>query len=608
MLMLAVVLLAGCDPDLVPGAVVARVEKADLEKVLAPVGGLVPQQMTLDGMAVTVSECGLWFDDTVVTVQRGDVRLADPRVELVLTTGGFDVRIRGNLDVSARLDVQLCALPDTTCDARMVANGAQVVAQAFVAVNACTPQVSLSQVVVEVEGDIGVDVSGCPVYDDIFTALYDWFEDDLVAYALNEVEAYIAELVASQIDAMSANIMSAGTEIDGVTFKAQPESIAIDGDGISVSFAAASEHYGLADCLEGVDWRREPMPPDTEWPRLTGTSVGISQRFVQDTLESAWRAGWLCLDLADIYPDAGSMLEGFGKNVQVHATAGTLQPPRITFTRSDAGSATIDIGHLTGHLTATADNKQPLSMDLLGGLTIGAETFVKSASNEIMIAPRSVELRPFAITMNGTEIPWTQDDADRYVREEVAPVLAQGVAELPIVSSLFTTALTPISITKLHSIERGLIADIHVGQVDITDTTPPTTSVPTPPVENPDDGSVDIAPEATDNATPIERMRWRVTVDGWRYPNLFFGKSIHLEDLSRARHRIRIHAVDAMGNEDPVGADIGPAEVEKAMGIIAGGGCFEMTTDVWVALAIVGAIALRRILVKQRQQQRTPKR
>ncbi|HSI05110.1 MAG: hypothetical protein ACAI38_18195 [Myxococcota bacterium] len=557
-------------------AVVARVARDDIDKVLAPVGGLVPQQAALDGQEFVLGECGLWFDDNVVRVRQGDVRLANPKIDLVLTGGGFFVSISGDIQVDASLDVQLCALPDTSCDARVVAAGAKVVAQAFVAVNECVPQVSLTNVLVRIDGATSVDISGCPVYDHVFERLYDWFEEDLVAYAIQEVRNYIPELVADQVEALSANIVSVGQEVDGVFFKAQPESIAIDGGGITAKFAVGSEHYGLADCLEGVDWRREPAPPPPTWPTLIGTSVGVSQRFVQNTLESAWRAGWLCLDLAEVYPDADSMISGFGTNARMKATASTLQPPRVTFTPSETGYAEVDIGHLVGRVTISADDKRDFHAYILGGLTIGAETKVRRTTNEILIAPRSVDIRPFDIQLDGQDIPFTQADADRYVREEVAPVLAAGVAELPIVSSLFTTSLTPIAIERVHSIEGGLIADVHIGQLDTADTTPPTTTVQTPPTR-PSRDTVDIEPTATDDTTPDNRMRYRLTIDDQRQGRLHFGRAIHIEGLDDSRHIIRIAAVDAMGNEDPVGVtyEIGPdvSDAVELLPVIAGGGC-----------------------------------
>ncbi len=583
-----------CDPGLVSEAIVARVARADLDKVLAPVGGLVPQQASLDGQQFLIGECGLWFDDNVVTVRHGDIRLTNPQIDLVLTGGGFFVNIRGDLQVDARLDIQLCALPDTSCDARAVAGGAKLVAQAYVSVSECVPAVSLTNVLVRIEGATGVDVSGCAVYESAFEQLYDWFEEDLVAYAIEEVRNYIPELVADQVAALSANIVSVGEEVDGVFFKAQPESITIDGGGITAKFAVGSEHYGLADCIEGVDWRREPAPPLPTWPTLVGTSVGISQRFVQNTLESAWRAGWLCLDLAEVYPEADSMIAGFGTNARMKASVSTLEPPRVTFSPSTVGLAELDIGHLIGRVTISADDKRDFNAYILGGLTIGAETNVRRSTNEITVAPKSVDIRPFDIRMDGQDIPFTQEDADRYVREEVAPVIAAGVAELPIVSSLFTTSLTPIAIESLQTIEGGLIASIHVGELDRNDTTPPTTTVetpPTPPVA--DDDPIAIDPSATDDTTPDNRMRYRLTIDGQRQARLHFGRPIVIEGLGAGRHIIQVAAVDAMGNEDPVGVtyDVGSevGEVAEILPMMAGGGCASSPPD---ATSMVLGIAL----------------
>ena len=580
-----------CDPGLVSEAVVARVARADLDKVLAPVGGLVPQRASLDGQSFLLGACGLWFDDNVVRVRHGEIRLGNPQIELVLTGGGFFVSIKGDLQVDARLDIQLCALPDTSCDARVRASGARVVAQAFVSVSECVPEVSLTNVVVRVDGETSVDFSGCAIYEDAFEQVYGWLEEDIVAFAIREVRDYIPELVADQVEALSSNIVSVGQEVDGVFFKAQPESIAIDGGGITAKFAVGSEHYGLAECLEGVDWRREPAPPLPTWPTLVATSVGVSQRFVQNTLESAWRAGWLCLDLAEVSADGDSMIAGFGTNARMKAVASTLQPPRVTFSPSPIGLAEVDIGHLVGRITISADGKRDFNAYLLGGVTIGAETRVNHATNEIMIAPKSVAIRPFDIQLDGKDIPFTQADADRYVREEVAPVIAAGVAELPLVGSLFATSLTPIAIESLQTIDGGLIAAIHVGELDRSDTTPPTTTIETPTLPPADDdGAVELDPSATDDTTPDNRMRYRLTIDGQRQGRLHFGRPIHLEGLGGGRHVIQVAAVDAMGNEDPVGVtyDTGPevSPLVEPLPVTAGGGCVASAPD-W-ALALLG--------------------
>ncbi len=597
-----------CDPGLVSQAIVARVTRADLDRVLAPVGGLVAQQIGLGGQSFSFGACGWWFDDNVVRVQRGNIRLANPHIETVLTRGGFFVSIRGDVDIDAHLDIELCALPDTSCDARIVASGASIVAQAFVSVNDCVPQVAITNVVVRVDDKPAVDISGCPVYDSALEALYDWLQADIVAYALHEVRNYIPELVASQVEALSASIVSIGEEVDGVFFKGQPESIAIDGGGITATFAAGSEHYGLADCLEGVDWRREPAPPLPTWPTLVGTSIGVSQRFVQNTIESAWRAGWLCLDLAEVYADADSMIAGFGSNARMKATAGTLQPPRVTFSQSDVGALQLEIGHLIGRVTISADDKRDFKAYVLGGVTIGADTRVKRATNEITIAPRSVDIRPFDIQLDGQDIPFTQDDADRFVRDEVAPVIAAGVAELPIVSSLFTTSLTPIAIESLQTIDGGLIATVHVGELDTSDTTPPTTTIGTQPAPpSGDDGTTEIDPSATDDTTPDNRMRYRLTIDGRRQGRLHFGRPIRIEGLSGGRHIVQVAAVDAMGNEDPIGVTVttgvDTTEVARALPIIAGGGC--ASSEASMAMTLFACALLRRKRLRAAQQNPT---
>ena len=547
---------AVCDPDLVSQAVVARIQKESIEHVLRPLGALVPQEADLGQFDVVLGECGLWFDDTVIHFQRGTVHLANTTYTVTLADGAIDIAINGDIDATGHLDLQICALPDDSCDAHVIAHGVTAHARASIAVNQCVPTLVVDAFTFAVDhANVSVELTGCAAYATAFEVSQEWLRDDLIDYAAAEIEAFVPSLVETQVGALTSDLVKP-TTIEGIEVNAQPQSVAIDANGITMSFGVATRATAIADCVSTTEPRlASPIAaPPIVMPQAT--SVAISSRLAQNVVDSAWRAGWLCLEVPSAAPAIDELLATLVKGTTTHVTLNALAAPRVAFVPSETGSATVELSQLSGHIAVTVPNDRDYTADFLGNLTIAADTRMRPATRELVLATTQASVTPTRITLGTSSLGFTQEGVDRFIRNAVVPFVTKQVGELPIITGVFDAAYVAITIGAVRTTSDAVIAEINLVDIDANDVTPPTTSVGAAPF-CPCPSDVTIGVGSTDNTTIGELVRHRVSIDGSPADDaLRAGAQVLVEGLTDGEHVIHLAAVDLMGNVDPVGLDV----------------------------------------------------
>ncbi len=547
---------AVCDPALVSQAVVARIQKESIEQVLRPLGALVPQQAGLDQFDVVLGECGLWFDDTIIHFQRGTVRLANTSFAVTLAEGGLDVDIRGDIDATGHMDLEVCALPDDSCDAHVVAPGVAARARVNIAVDQCVPTLVVDAFTFEVDhAAVSIELSGCSAYATAFDVSEEWLRDDLVALAAAEIEAFIPGLVEAQVAALTSDLIKP-TTIEGIAVTAQPESLAIDANGITMSFGVKTDALVIADCAYGLDSRLAPARAAAPILMPQATSVAISSRLAQNVVESAWRAGWLCLEVASAAPVIDDLLATIVEGTSTRVTLNALAPPRVTFVASETGSATVELSNLSGHIAVTVPNDRDYTADFLGSLSISADTRLRPATRDLVLATTQATVTPTQISLGTSSLGFTREGVDRFVRNGVMPFVTKQIGELPIISGLFDAAYVAVTIGTIRTTNDAVVAEIALVDIDASDAVPPTTNVDETPI-CPCPPNVAIRVASTDNSTIAELLRHQVTVDGSPADSeLRAGGVVRIDGLDDGAHVIHLAAVDLMGNLDPKGIDV----------------------------------------------------
>ncbi|MEZ0313154.1 MAG: hypothetical protein ACAI38_15375 [Myxococcota bacterium] len=547
---------AVCDPGLVSQAVVARIQKESIEQVLRPLGALVPQQASLGQFDVVLGECGLWFDDTIIHFKRGTVHLANTTYAVTLVDGGIDIDIHGDIDATGDMDLEICALPDDSCDAHVVAHGVTAHARASIAVNQCVPTLVVDAFTFAVDhANVTIELTGCAAYASAFDASQEWLRDDLINYAAAEIEAFIPALIETQVAALTSDLIKP-TTIKGIAVTAQPEGVAIDAAGITMTFGVKTDAPVIANCTAGLDSSVAPTSPPPSIVMPQATSVAISSRFAQNVVESAWRAGWLCLEVPSAAPAIDDLLATLVKGTTTHVTLNALAPPRVAFVASETGSATVELSRLSGHIAVTVPNDRDYTADFLGNLSIAADTRMRAATRELVLATTEASVTPLQITLGSSSLGFTQDGVDRFVRNAVMPFVTKQIGDLPIITGLFDAAYVAITIGALRTTNDAVIAEIGLVDIDASDAVPPTTAIGAAPV-CPCSPDVAITVASTDNTTIGELMRHQVTVDGSPADSdLRAGAQVLVEGLADGQHTIHLAAVDLMGNLDPVGFDV----------------------------------------------------
>ncbi len=546
---------AECARDLVRQAVVARITQDSIDAILKPVGALVPENLPFPRTTTEIFSCGGWFDSTTITTERGTIRLALSQVQIDLDGGDVVIDVAGDIDANADLAMEVCLLPNANCSAGVTARGVAVHARVSIAVTECIPSIVISEFAITINNnDIEARLDDCGAYTYVVEWLEDWLRGGLLDYATQELAAYLPELIQTQIAAVTTELLSSNLQVRDVSFRAQPEWISVDDSGVMVSFAAAASPNTIADCARGVAIAPNKLEPDEGVRLPEGTSIAVSGRLGQNIVTSAWQAGWACLDLSSIAPGVTSVLDSVLPGAHTEVTLEVKKAPVFTLAPSSVGSANLELADVRGAVRIDVPGDGDYRADFRTSLSIGADIAVLPVTRQIALTPRDFRMGSVEVTLGNSGLGFSEESIDRFVRNEVAPLFTSTLAELPLVSNLFSATLVGVSIDALATSQNGATAEIDVTGVYQTDDVPPKTTFAKEP-QCPCPADLVFNMTSTDDTTPEEMVRHRVEIDGEILPQLYGGALIKLK-VPRAtndggEHQVRVAAVDLAGNIDP---------------------------------------------------------
>ncbi|MEZ0311770.1 MAG: hypothetical protein ACAI38_08340 [Myxococcota bacterium] len=546
---------AECARDLIRQAVVARITQQSIDSILKPVGALVPENVDFPQTTTEVFSCGGWFDSTTITTERGNIHLALSQIQVDLDGGDVVIDVAGDIEANADLAMEVCLLPNANCSAGVTARGVAVHARAAISVTECVPNIVISEFAITIDNnDIEAHLDDCGAYTYVVEWLEDWLRGGLLDYATQELAAFLPELIQTQLAAVTTELLSSNLEVRDVSFRAQPEWIAIDDTGIMVSFAAASSPDRIADCARGVAIADNRIEPDEGIRLPAGTSIAVSGRLGQNIVTSAWQAGWACLDLSSVAPGVTNVLDSVLPGAHTEVTLEVKKAPRFTLTPSEVGSANLELTDVRGSVRIDVPGDGDYRADFQTSLSIGADIAVTPITRQIALTPREFRMGAVDVTLGQASLGFSEESIDRFVRNEVAPLFTSSLAELPLVSNLFSATLVGVSIDSLATSQNGATAEIEVTGVYQTDDVPPKTTFAKEP-QCPCAPELAFTMKSSDDTTPFEMVRHRVEIDGQIMPQLFAGAVVKVKvprpDNDGGQHRVRVAAVDLAGNVDP---------------------------------------------------------
>lgn len=545
---------ATCSRDLVKQAVVGRITQESIDSILRPVGALVPENIALPQTTVEVFSCGSWFDSTTITTERGNIRLALSNIQIDLDGGDVVIDVAGDIEADADLAMTVCLLPNANCSAGVTARGVNVHARASIAVTDCVPNIVISEFNIALDNnDIEAHLENCGGYSYVVEWLEDWLRGGLLDYATQELGTYLPKLIKEQIGAVTTELLSSNLQVRDVSFRAEPEWVAVDDDGIMVSFAAGTNPDKIAECARGVAVPNVAVDP-TEGIRLPdGTSIAVSGRLGQNILTSAWQAGWACLDLSSIAPGMTNVLDSVLPGAHTEVTIAVKKPPVFTLSPSSVGSATLELPDVQGNIVIQVPGDRDYTAAFKTSLAIGADVAITSMSRQVALTPRDFRIGAVDVTLGQAALGFSEESIDRFVRNEVAPLFTSTLADLPLVSNLFSATLVGVSIDSLATTQNAATAQMAITGVFQTDNVPPKTSIANQP-ECPCAPELSFTMKSSDDTTPAGMVRHRIEVDGIQQAQLQGGGVVTVRVPSppgdRTPHSVRIAAVDLAGNVD----------------------------------------------------------
>ncbi len=545
---------ATCSRDLVKQAVVGRITQESIDSILRPVGALVPENIQLPRTTVEVFSCGSWFDSTTITTERGNIRLALSQIQIDLDGGDVVIDVAGDIEADADLAMTVCLLPNANCSAGVTARGVNVHARASISVDECVPNIVISEFNIAIDNnDIEAHLDDCGGYSYVVEWLEDWLRGGLLDYATQELGNYLPKLIREQISAVTTELLSSNLQVRDVSFRAEPEWVAIDDTGIMVSFAAGTSPDKVADCARGVAVPNAAIDP-TEGIRLpSGTSIAVSGRLGQNILTSAWQAGWACLDLSSIAPGMTNVLDSVLPGAHTEVTIAVKKPPVFTLSPSSVGSAALELPDVRGNIRIEVPGDRDYTADFKTSLSIAADVAISPMSRQVQLTPRDFGIGSVDVTLGQAALGFSKDSIDRFVRHEVAPLFTSTLADLPLVSNLFSAALVGVSIDALSTTQNAVTAQVAVTGVFQTDDVPPKTAFAQQP-ECPCAPELSFTMKSSDDTTPAGMVRHRIEIDGVQQSQLQGGGIVKVRVPSKPGDQtprsVRIAAVDLAGNVD----------------------------------------------------------
>jgi len=544
---------AQCPTTGIAGGLTARLDPSLLPALEALLPGLLPASIAIPAESYTAFECSGDFDDTILTPREAVAAIDVTDLHLSLADGSIGVEATADVDVTGKLDMQVCALPDAVCDARLVASGVTLRGRVEARLDACQPVFSATDVVLDAAPDRTSITLGDCAYDELWDVAAVWFEEALLGLLTEELSEVVQDELPPALEAFTTELVAEGLDASGVRFLAAPERLEVAPAGVTLSFTADVLPNGPpAPCLDPAT----TLPPEAAGraPAPTSTapiSLAVSHPLVQRAVRAAWLAGGLCWNSRELDLDLATPLEVFAPDVSVFGQVVPEQPPSVAWgdaTRGEhlrvhAKAVRVDVdvqvpGHRASTMTARLD------------LAVAAEVAIDPGVQALVVRPRSVTSSGALVTAPGATLGFGEETLRSLVDGALLPALGPTLERLPLLTNLLVAAPVAVRVDAVRVRDDSLEADLELWPRDVVDDSPPETLVSAPPpaliAED-----VDIGLGSWDDRTPDRFMRHQVALDGVFDDSLVTGSIVRLDGLDHGAHSVQLAAVDLAGNMDP---------------------------------------------------------
>ncbi|MEO1175146.1 MAG: hypothetical protein AAFX94_24285, partial [Myxococcota bacterium] len=282
----------------------------------------------------TLSECPSFLEDTVVTPTAGDILIEPVTGELSLFDGGVEFRVVLDIDTEFDMAVQVCALPNTACQARVSGEALEVVGRARLSVDECAPDLVLESFdILPRSSSIDLELRGCGIlYDWLGEALFSLFEDSILDSIREELNAQVETSAPELVMESLSRLATDGVEALGLRILAEPEFLSIDEGELQLRFAMGIDPVVTAPA------RCELRPPlesqsvvelPPTMPVEGKAAFTVAKAAIDRVVSSAWSAGWLCLDSRDLGVELSDLLEDIAPGVDVALLVEVPERPTV---------------------------------------------------------------------------------------------------------------------------------------------------------------------------------------------------------------------------------------------------------------------------------------
>ncbi len=547
---------AACPVDGIAGGVAVRIDPSALRVLEAALPDLLPEELAVPDEPYTAFSCSGAFEDTVLTPRGARAALRDVRAHLRLADGGIEVEGTLDVEVTGALEMQLCALPNAVCPARVVARGVAIRGRLEPRLESCSPVTPLTglELVADPASTIAT-LEDCEGYDyeELWDAIYDWFGEAILATLTEAVLPLVRDELPSMLEAFTAELIAGGGSMAGLELSAVPERLDVSADGVTLVFTAdVLPAAGPASCLPTgsslpVEDYRPASPPRSD----AMVSLAVSRPLAQRAVRAAWLAGWLCYDSRDYDLDLGTPLQMLAPGVEVGAQLVVETPPAVAWAPATAGGqVSVSATGVRVDVRLESPGQPPASLQASLDLALTGEAVIDPRVQALVVRPLGATSRGAVVTAPGARLALSAGTLQALVDNSLLPAFAGSLARLPLLGNLLSTAPVAVRVDGVAVAGEDLRADLELWPRDPRDREPPETVVETaPPFPAPAVPEVRLG--SWDEGTPARFLRHRVTVDGVTDEDWYGGTEVRLTGLAHGPHDVSLQAVDLNDNADP---------------------------------------------------------
>ncbi|MEZ0313416.1 MAG: hypothetical protein ACAI38_16715 [Myxococcota bacterium] len=541
--------LATCEASYAPSAVRAQITQESIDTALRAADTILPDTVALPEIDRTVFECGGWFDDVAIHASGAEVRASLDQVEVDLQAGAIALRVAGSVNVSAFLELTVCALPNTACNVALDIDHFEVSARASIGVDDCVPEIVVDSVVLSMENQaVTLDLATCGLYGSILSAVHDSVRDALVDYVRTDLVAGLPELLNKRIADATTGLVDREVSAARLQFKAQPRLITVAEDALLLDFDLDVQPATRSTCVDASTLEPRPRPTGAPIALPQGqTAIGVSDHFVQRVMDSAWEAGWLCFDTRTTDVGIGDILDGTLPGSRIDALVVAKHPPRFV-TGDDGGGVALQVEDLHGEVAIRMPSNEQYSATFDTGVFVGADVAVRDSKRRIVVAPKSLGMDALSVQIGRADLNLSRSTMAGFVEAAIMPRFLSSLREVPVTANVFTSTPLAIAIDEVRTSAAGIVASFSLFSAG-PDGSPPRTALAEEP-HCPCGAEVELTADSDDDKTPAGFIHHLIDIDGVAQTDVHVGNSISLSGLTGGRHEVKIYAQDLSGNID----------------------------------------------------------